>query len=770
MLEFLTKKSSQDNFWEKNDLNNIFSQMKEYFGYYEIYEDRAKYLKDTIKQYGYLPYPHYHALNELTSGEIIYTLEQILIKEGSYNGYEFNNFKNPSPLARHNIKNSNWFKKEGHNIKMISLSALSNSEKTKEAGKFIDWLCELITLPCGNINEGLMPATIYLTPFHPRDFGCAYLPNSSDISPNIVDNKIKQFFDLDGKSQVKLFITLAQLSGHPVIYDILPQTARFSKMVLVNPYIARWFNINELINSISDFLNIVALNLSNHSDFNKDDIFKTRDLYIEILKGSKKEYDETQKKIVKKFEEELKEFKILTSYKMSFKEKQEEIVSQVEKIIEKTNGKKPLEEKDILCHEEIIKALTKEGFWPAPGGAWCSAGVPIFDKMNKYKEYPIFKHYNFKGEDVTHFANLDCQTPFYFVYFEKQGGKYNFKVIDFYLDYTKKLQAEYNFDGFRVDHVDHIVDEVSSKNDFAISYRIPSRVLGKVNSQIKKNIPYFATLAEYMLWDDFYREYHKDMNFDLLWGNDIVSQNSKTPRQIIEDNKKLEKYNKKYGSNNPLSICKTYNNQDGEFEAIDQYPGQLGEEGALLKWFKYKFIPGGALANRPTLFVDGDESFTKSGVERIIGAEVPMKRGTNWSFYEKFDAINRFVESSDLILNGKAELIKQDDDGFASWRIDKEGAKEAFLVVVNYLSPTEKFDVQQDDGSSKKVFKKGHEIYNKQIILNENEELVSYYDFDYDSNSKLVFSQKPLISPIQNEIDFEILFPSEFKVYKIIKK
>ncbi len=25
------------------------------------------------------------------------------------------------------------------------------------------------------------------------------------------------------------------------------------------------------------------------------------------------------------------------------------------------------------------------------------------------------------------------------------------------------LQAEYNFDGFRVDHIDHIVDEVSEK-------------------------------------------------------------------------------------------------------------------------------------------------------------------------------------------------------------------------------------------------------------------------------------------------------------------
>ena len=40
-------------------------------------------------------------------------------------------------------------------------------------------------------------------------------------------------------------------------------------------------------------------------------------------------------------------------------------------------------------------------------------------------------------------------------------------------------------------------------------------------------------------------------------------------------------------------MLKTYNNQDGEFRCFDQYPGQLSETGALYKWFKYKFLPGG---------------------------------------------------------------------------------------------------------------------------------------------------------------------------------
>lgn len=64
-----------------------------------------------------------------------------------------------------------------------------------------------------------------------------------------------------------------------------------------------------------------------------------------------------------------------------------------------------------------------------------------------------------------------------------------------------------------------------------------------LNSAMKEKIPYFATLAEYMLWDNFYKEYHQDMHFDLLWGNDIVSQSYKTPEAIAEDNLYLANYN-----------------------------------------------------------------------------------------------------------------------------------------------------------------------------------------------------------------------------------
>jgi len=744
------------------DLNNIYLKLKKHYGYFDLSEDRKHYLRGVMEKYGYLPYSHIKALEELSSGEVIFAFEQKLLLEGTYCEEKIKKFKNPSPLARRGIKNTSWFKKEGHNIKLVSLSALGDGNKSKEPGKLIHWMAQVITLPGGNKEEGVLPATLYLIPFHPREFGCAYLPMSSEVSSKIQDDELRDMLGLNADAQVQLFITLTQLSGHPVIYDILPQTARYSKIVLSKPWVARWFDVNKLISKITEYLDVAAKKVEEENSYSKKDVDETKKLYAEILKGSKEKYTGIQKEIAEKLEEEISEYKILVSYRMSFKENQEKILERVYPIIERINGKKAVCERDIVKQQDIIKALIKEGLWPSPGGAWCSAGIPVFDKMNEYREYPLFEHYDNKAECVTHFANLDCQTPYYFYYFESK--KYNKKVIDFYLDYTKELQEKYNFDGFRVDHIDHIVDDISQKDGHPISYRTPYKVLRDANKNIKRKVPYFATLAEYMLWDDFYKEYHKDMGFDLLWGNDIVSQCDKTPAQIIKDNEKLEQYNKKHGGSSPLSILKTYNNQDGEFEAIDQYPGQLGEEGALFKWFKYKFLPGGKLANRPSFFVDGDESFTKAGIEKIIGKEVSMKRSHHWHFYEKFDAISRFVNNCPLILNGKASLVCQEEDGFVSWKITKEGCQDGILVVANYLAPTER--VTED---CKKITKKGKPAHNKVVKLEKNEKIVSAYDFFYDEYQKLCLVGTMLEYEIVNEITFDTLNPSEFRIYGIKK-
>ena len=776
MLNLLSKKNKHEIAFKSQELSLLIAKIAQIYRIDEINEDRKKYLSDTIKKFGYLPYPQFKVLQELTNAETIFCLIEKLKKAKTYNENKFIEFSNPSVLARRNIKNSNWFKKEGHNIKLLSLSALGDGNASDFTGHFIDWVKCLITLDNGNDELVILPATLYLIPFFKREFDCAYLPKSSEVSDKLQDDNLMKFLGLDATSQVKLFIELAQLCNHPVIYDILPQTARFSKIVLSKPYVARWMDVNELIQSISGYFNALCAQIMQKRTYKDEDVLNVQKLYIENLKGNYKKYNAVEQKIIDEIEEDIKEYKILVSYKMSFAQKQEELQKRAEEIISKTAKKHIKSEADIENQDEIIKELIKQGLWTMSGGAWCSAGVPVFDKMSKGKQYPIFKHYNYKGEDVTHFANLDCQTPYYFYHFEL--NKYNGDVVDFYINYTENLQKEFNFDGFRVDHIDHIVDEVSQdKKGQPLSYRIPAKVLGRVNANLKKKVPYFATLAEYMLWDGYFKEYHKDMKFDVLWGDDIVAQSIKTPEQIINDNLRLSTYNQKNSKTNPLSILKGYNNQDGEFRDINQYPGQLGAQGALFKWFKMKFIPGGKFASRPTLFIDGDESFTKVGIERVISKETSMVRNYDWNFFEKFNAINYFAQNDKLLNQGRAVLHCQENNGFVCWEVVADNEKQklkkdekqaTYLIVANYFSPSEIKDVQDNLGHIEKKNVRGTITRNNTVKIKEGKKLVSYFDFELDELNKCLFVEKPLENDITKEITFNELRPGEFKVYKMI--
>ena len=757
MLNFLFKKETSS----AELLNDFYSKLREMYSFESISDDRKDYLKTTMAKYGYLPYPHIKALEELSDAEVLWALESKWENEGVFKDGKFE-FSKTSTLARNNVKNSSWLQKEGHNIKLINLAGLGNGNESNENGKFMDWMRQLLILPTGNKANNIFGTTMYLIPFHPREFGCAYLPTASCVSPNLEDKNITEKTGLNADGQVKMFIQLTQLAGHPVIYDILPQTGRFSKIVLTTPECARWFDINALINELCRNVDLTAESLS--EKYSKDDLAIVSGIYKKSVKGEGYgDLTEHYQNIFNEFDELLKDTKIFLSNSMLEKSIQDRLHKKAKMIINKvaknTRGKK-LSESEIYNQGEIIGALIAEGMWPAPGGAWCSAGVPVFDKMSEGASYPTFKHYKSNGDDVTHFANLDCQTPYYFVCLE--NGKYNNDVIKFFVDYMKNLQEEYNFDGFRVDHIDHIVDEVSEKDGTPISYRAPRRVLGMLNSAMKDKVPYFASLAEYMLWDNYYKEYHQDMGFDVLWGNDIVSQSYKTPEAIADDNLYLTNYNVSSKRSTPLSVLKSYNNQDGEFEAIDRYPAQLGKEGALFKWFKYKFLPGGKFAQRPVMYIDGDESFTNGGIEAAIGSEVSMLREKDYDFYAKFDAIDRFVKNNSVITDGEAHIIRQDDDGFVAWQIQKEGVKTSLLVVANYNSPTEKFCIEEDGNSWTEV-KEGCEVFDKTIELSCDYSIVSEYKFNGEDYEEEKFVMAT------NSLSFGKIMPAEFKIFTVIK-
>lgn len=760
MFKFL--KQEKDTVNESDLLNELYVKLKEYTKFNELSDERKSELRNRVFRYGYLPYPHLKALEELSAAETLVGLEvkwenNNIFKDGKF-CFENNEI---SPLARNKISDSNWIKREGHDLKLINLAALGNGNYSKDTGKFFDWLKQTLTLPTGNLKRGIFNTTVYLTPFHPREFGCAYLPTSSEVSPNLNDKNIENTFNLDAEGQVKLFIKLTQLAGHPVIYDILPQTGRFAKNVLANPSIVRWFDIKELSEKLNIHLDSITTKLS--KNFNAEDVSLTKNLYKQALSHGVGELSEKFQEIFNAIDEEIIEYKKELSDKMTKKSYQAKLHKKVREIVAKTLGtsiSKIKQEKDITRQNDIIQALIAEGIWSAPGGAWCSCGVPVFDKMSDCGSFPVFKHFDCEDKDVTAFANLDCQTPYYFVYLE--NGTYNMPVINYYVNFLKEIKNNFNFDGFRVDHVDHIVDKITEQNGKPISYRAPKVVLDKVNVTMKKETPYFACLAEYMLWDKFYKEYHQDMHFDILWGNDIISQSDKTPTVIVEDNQTLTNYNVD-STKSMISILKTYNNQDGEFTAIDRYPAQLQESGALFKWFKYKFLPGGKFAQRPIMYVDGDESFTQKGIEETIGNEISMKRGKNYYFYNKFDAVNRLSKEIDIVADGEAQIITQEDDGFVTWIISKETSKNALLVIANYHAPQEKFTKTDENGNTYTEIKHGTDIYDKAVTLPCDYKAIAEYVYSGQDFEFVDFSTE------EYSLHFDKLHPAQFKIFLLQK-
>jgi len=756
---------------DSDSLTLLFKKLKSLYNTDSIDKDKRDFITEQVSKYGYLPYPFVKAQEELTPAETIIGIEEKLKINNIYNNNEFLFTTDEiSPVKRAGFTNSEWIKTEQHNIKLINLAGLGDGNKSKESGKFIDWLKQLLILPSGNISKGVLGTTMYLIPFHPRDFGCAYLPLSSGVSPNLEDKILKESFSLDAKEQVQLFLMLTQLSGHPVMYDVLPQTGRFSKIVLSNPWVARWFDVKELINKLVNDLNQIAANLKH--EFHHGDVDYIKGLMSKSLYGKHEFIHDHLRHIADRFEWELDQKRKWYSNEMLNNDHQDLLHLRIKKLISELLEKSEfdeIQEEEIKDQNYIIGELIKSGLWPAPGGAWNSSGIPVFNKMSSEGGHPLFKHYDYDGNDVTHFANLDCQTPYYFVYLE--NGEFNEKVVDFYVKFLKKIQSDYNFDGFRVDHVDHIVDKYSeNQHGQPMSYRAPRYVLGRANSEIKKTIPHFATLAEYMLWERFYRAYHQDMSFDLLWGSDIVSQYLKNVSQIIYDNKDLEDYNLTCSENTPsLSILKTYNNQDGEFKAIDQYPGQLSAEGALFKWFKFKFLPGGKNARRPVMYIDGDESFTKVGIEKVIGSEEAMKRAKNREFFRKFDAINRFAMNNNLTRYGVAELYQNNDgSGFVSWYIRKDNDfsdDERLFIVANENAPTEIFRNYREDSSLELINKTGEPVYNKEVYVPEGFKIESEYILKKGS---LEFAEKTGIKNISdNRLTFEKLEPSEYHIYSM---
>ena len=761
MFDFLFKKAPKVNKLEV--LTNQYSIVKNLYSKETIAFERKQELSSLIEKYGYLPYSQTKAIEQLTPTEVIFCLEKKLELNNSFKENNIAFDENAiSAVKRAGYKDSSWIKKEQHDIKYINLAALGDGTIDSSPAKFIDWLRQIVILPSGNKKKNILSTTVYLVPFHPRDFGNAYLTASSEeVSENITDKELKEL-GIGAKEQIKLFISLAQLAGHPVIYDVFPQTGRFSKTILAHPELVRWIDVKFLTEEISKSLNYVAIKLS--TEYDEDDVTIVRNIYKTTLKSGSVDLAPEFKPIYNRFRDELEEKKKELSNYMTKKEEQKKLLKRVRKIIEKIEGvkfNKIKSDSDIKKRGEIIGALMDEGLWTLPDGAWCSSGIPVFEKMSECGSYPVFRHYNAKGLDVSKFADSDCQAPFYFVYLE--NGEYNLPVINFYIDYLQKLQEEYNFDGFRMTHSDFVVDEMSEQDLRPISYRAPRFLLKKANEILKSRVPHFASMAEYRLWNGYYKEYHQDMGFDILWGNDTKTDCEKTPSEVINNNRELQDYNSSSNKNTCISVLKTYNNQDGEFRTVNRYLGLMDRDEALFKWFKFKFLPAGKLAQRPTMYVDGDESFSKDGIEATIQDEVSLIRNNDEDFFNKFDAIRRFAINNELTLDGEAQVITEQKNGYISWMISKETVKECLIIAANYLPSNEKVLKQKPDGTMEYTIKTNSAVKSKKIEIPGDFTLACEYVYEEDKKDFVEHFSEPNIKTIETgEIE-----PSTFRIFKI---
>ncbi|MDD3150681.1 MAG: hypothetical protein PHV68_07580, partial [Candidatus Gastranaerophilales bacterium] len=168
-----------------------------------------------------------------------------------------------------------------------------------------------------------------------------------------------------------------------------------------------------------------------------------------------------------------------------------------------------------------------------------------------------------------------------------------------------------------------------------------------------------------------------------------------------------------------------------------------------------RFLTAGNFAQRPFLYIDGDESFTKKGIEEVIGAEKSMKRNSNDDFYQKFIAIEDYANFNSFLQNGFSVLYQSNEEekGLVSWFVQDETDFQRILVIANESMPTEVVNKQIIEGKS---------VYNSEIIIPQG----------FNITKKLIFENNKLLEVntfIEEKLCFNELKPAEFHIFILEK-
>jgi hypothetical protein len=220
-------------------LTGFFHTLQHYYG--KPGPARAATIQAQVRRFGYLPYSYQRALRELSAADALAGLAEKFRQNQGFEQGQFR-FTELSAVRRAGFRDARWLQREQHLLKLTNLLALGERQPGEHA-RFEDWLKYLLVLPAGNLAADVLATTIYVLPFQERDLGSAYIPHGSAVSTLLADQNLP---GLDAEEQVRYFLAFCQLAGHPLMYDVLPQTGRFSRLVLAKPYLARWFDLAAL--------------------------------------------------------------------------------------------------------------------------------------------------------------------------------------------------------------------------------------------------------------------------------------------------------------------------------------------------------------------------------------------------------------------------------------------------------------------------------------------------------------------------------------------
>src|SRR5699024_5125903 len=136
-------------------------------------------------------------------------------------------------------------------------------------------------------------------------------------------------------------------------------------------------------------------------------------------------------------------------------------------------------------------------------------------------------------------------------------------------------------------------------------------------------------------------------------------------------------------------------------------------------------------------------------------------REKHYDFYKKFNAIDMFVKNNQIICDGEAQIIVQDDDGFAAWIISKVPGKIAYLIVSNYKYTNERVTMFDENNKSYSEIMHGQPVFDKTINLPSDYVIQKEYYIDGDEFVSSTFDAET------SALHFDRLEASEFRVYEL---